>query len=131
MKTLIVEDDLTSRLFLNEVLKRQGETDTASTGFEAINTYRAALEAGQPYDLICLDIMMPELDGQKVLREVRRLEAEAGIGVGEGARVIMTTALGDSKNVMAAFREQCDAYLVKPIDVGKLYGHLRSFGLVA
>jgi two-component system chemotaxis response regulator CheY len=131
MKTLIVEDDLTSRLFLQEVLKKQGPTDTAATGFEAINAFQAALAARAPYDLICLDIMMPELDGQKVLKEIRRLEAEAGIAAGEGVRVIMTTALGDSKNVMAAFREQCDAYLVKPVDMGKLFSHLRTFGLVA
>ena len=130
MRTLIAEDDLTSRKLLKRLLEAHGECDAVEDGQKAVDAYRASLDGGQPYDLVCLDIMMPEKDGQIVLREIRALEARKGIAVGMGAKVIMTTALGDPKNVMLSFREQCDAYLVKPIENAMLLEHLQQLGLV-
>lgn len=130
MRILIVEDDFTSRLLLQGILKQHGEVDTAVNGREAVEAARAALIQGQPYDLICLDIMMPELDGHGALKEIRHLEEEAGVAAQDSVKVIMTSALADSKNVMSAFREQCDAYVNKPINKAKLVDHLRDLGLI-
>jgi two-component system chemotaxis response regulator CheY len=130
MKTLVVEDDFTSRLYLQEILKKYGPTHAAINGKEAVEAVRAALEAGEPYDLICLDIMMPEMDGQTALNEIRRVEEAKGIASIHGAKVIMTTALDDSKNILASFKGQCDVYLTKPVDKAKLLGYLQKFGLV-
>ena len=134
MKTLIVEDDFTSRLLLQELLKSYGPFHIAVNGKEAIDAVRLALEAGEPYDLICMDIMMPELDGKAALRAIRDLEGVTGITYipaprGAGAKVIMTTALNDPQNVVASFNELCDAYIIKPIDKLKLLNIIRSFGL--
>ena len=79
MKSLIVEDDFTSRLLLQEYLKVYGIPHIAVNGREAVEAVRLALEARDHYNLICLDIMMPEMDGQQALREIRALE-EAKIG---------------------------------------------------
>jgi two-component system chemotaxis response regulator CheY len=129
MKTLIVEDEFTSRLLLQQTLLEYGEVHIAANGREAVEAVTAAIRADNPYDLIYLDIMMPEMNGQEALREIRRIEKEAGFQCSPpGARIIMATAMGDGKNVMAAFREQCDAYLVKPIDRAKLLQHLNDFG---
>jgi two-component system, chemotaxis family, chemotaxis protein CheY len=130
MRTLVVEDDFTSRLLLQSILKQYGSVDTVTNGREAVETARDALIEGEPYDLICLDIMMPELDGHGALKEIRRLEDQAGIAGPDSVKVIMTSALADSKNVMSAFKEQCDAYVNKPIDKKKLIGHLHALGLV-
>ena len=81
---------------------------------------------GEPYDLVTLDIMMPKLDGQAALREIRSLEEEHGYVLGRGAKVVMTSALRDAKNIMSAFREACDGYLSKPIDKEKLFALLRK-----
>lgn len=131
MKTLIVEDDFAIRLLLQELLKEYGPTHIAVNGREAVAAFRQALEAGQPYSLICLDIMMPEMDGQTALREIRQLEEDNNIFSSEGAKVIMTTALEHPKDVIAAFSGLCDAYLVKPIDKSKLLEHLRTMRLIA
>lgn len=130
MKTLIVEDDFTSRLVLQGILKQYGPVDTVVNGREAVETARAALTAGQPYDLICLDIMMPEMDGHAALREIRHIEEQAGIPGADSVKIIMTTALADSKNVIGAFREQCDAYVNKPVNKAKLIEHLTALGLI-
>ena len=74
MKTLIVEDDFTNRLLLQELIKGYGLPHVAINGKEALEAVRTALEADEPYDLVCLDIMMPEMDGHTALMEMRALE---------------------------------------------------------
>jgi two-component system chemotaxis response regulator CheY len=128
MKALIAEDDLTSRLLLQSLLASHGRVHAVANGREAVEAFKQAALKRQPFDLICLDIMMPEMDGQTALREIRILEESTGILPGNGVKILMTTALGDAKNVFTAFRELCDGYLVKPIDKGKLLGHLKAFG---
>ncbi len=129
MKTLIVEDDFTSELTLQELLRCYGPCHVAINGKEAVVAVAAALEAQAGYDLICLDIMMPEMSGQEALKEIRTFENQHGLPIGKGARVIMTTVSRDKSSVMQAFREQCDSYLVKPVNKAKLIEALRTLGL--
>ena len=130
MKTLIVEDDFTSRLILQELLNSYGLSHIAVNGKEAVEAVRQALAAKAPYDLICLDIMMPELDGQGALTQIRELEKANGIQDGDGAKIVMTTALDDVKNVGVAYKHLCDAYLTKPINTDRLFAELRKMGLI-
>ena len=103
MKTLIVEDDFVSRLLLQASLAPYGECHIAVNGRVAVEAFRAAREQGQRYDLICMDIMMPEMDGQEALRQIRKLEDDADILSGDAVKVVMTTALDDIGSVMTAF----------------------------
>ncbi|MFP4114905.1 MAG: response regulator [Spirochaetota bacterium] len=130
MKTLIVEDDFVNRLVLQKRLEEYGEVHIAVNGKEAIDAVRRMLEAGSKYDLICLDILLPEMDGQEVLREIRKAEADVGFQVGRGSKIVMTTALKDSENVMTAFRHEADGYLVKPIETDQLQKQLAEIGLM-
>jgi two-component system, chemotaxis family, chemotaxis protein CheY len=130
MKTLIVEDDFTSRLLMQELLKSYGLPHVAINGQEAVDAVRAALEAGQPYDLICLDIMMPGMDGLQALKEIRALEDAKGIFSTEGAKILMTTALTDIQNKIDAFSGLCDGYLTKPIHKARLLDELRKHNLI-
>jgi len=130
MKILIVEDDFVSRLLLKEILNIYGATETVVNGVEAVEAVRIALEANQPYDLICLDIMMPQMDGQEALKRIRSLEKDRGILSSNGTKVIIVTALDDPKNVFAAFYGLCDAYLVKPIDRADMIRNLRKLRLI-
>ena len=130
MISLVVEDDFTSRVVMQRLLLPYGECHVAVDGKEAITAYQTMLEAGSKYDLICLDIMMPEMDGQEVLTEIRKMEETKGILHPEAAKIIMTTALADPKNVMQAFKGQCEAYLVKPFRKDKLMEILHDLGLI-
>jgi len=130
MKALIVEDDFLSRMLLQGLLKAYVVPDVAVNGKEAVEAVRISLENGEPYNLICMDIMMPEMDGQEALKQIRNLEKQAGIQPTDGVKVIMITALDDKKNIMTAFREQCDTYLVKPLDKLKLVATLESLNLI-
>ena len=130
MKTLIAEDDFTSSLVLQGMLKHYGPAHTAINGQEAVEAVRVALDANEPYDLVCLDIMMPEMDGQEALQQIRALEEAKGMSPVKGARVIMTTALDDAKNILTSFKGLCDVYLTKPVDKAKLLGELRKMKLI-
>ncbi len=129
MKTLIVDDECTTRLSLQGILKAYGPVEIASTGQEAIEIFRKSLESSARFDLICLDIMMPEVSGITVLNEVRNLEASLGIPQQAGTKVVMITALSDPVTVLAAIKGQCDHYLVKPIDKAMLLKELHKMEL--
>lgn len=130
MKTLIVEDDFASRKLMEKYLSPFGETDVVVDGQEAIDAFNMALDEDARYDLICLDIMLPKMDGQKVLKEIRSIEEERGIFGNNGTKIIMTTALGDAKNVLNAFRSQCEGYLQKPISREHLMRQLKDLELI-
>lgn len=120
-----------NRLLLQELLKPYGEVHIAVNGKEAVEAVRVAMQANRPYDLVCLDIMMPEMDGQTALHAIRRMEESKGITSTYGAKIVMTTAVDDQQNIISAFRSLCDGYLVKPIDRTKLLDQLKTLGLLA
>jgi len=126
MKFLLVDDDATARELLRMILSPYGHCALAFDGQEAVDAVRLALEDGRPYDLICLDIMMPKVDGHKALDRIRRLEAEHGVCGSDGAKVIMTTALHDAKHCLRAFREGCESYFTKPLQQSELLDCVRD-----
>jgi two-component system, chemotaxis family, chemotaxis protein CheY len=130
MRTLIVEDDFTSRLVLQAFLSRFGECHVAVNGKEAVEAFRVSKKTGSGYDLICMDIMMPEMDGQTALWEIRAMEEASGTFSTQGVKIIMVTALDDVKNVVSSFRSLCDGYMFKPVDTGQLLTHLISLKLI-
>ena len=129
MKYLIVDDDRLCRVLLENMLSPFGHGDVASSGAEAIGAFLLALDDGDPYDLICLDIMMPGSDGHRTLEAIRAVERQRGIHGSDGVKVIMTTALSDSKHCIRAFHEGCESYVTKPLDERVLLGAMRELGL--
>ena len=128
MKSLVVEDDTTSRLVMKEYLSEFGPCDAVAHGQDALNAFAKAHDDGAPYELVCLDIMMPDMNGHDVLVRLRKYESDLNIGGLKGAKVLMTTALGDAKNVVRAFKEQCEGYLVKPVTPENLAEKLKELG---
>ncbi len=131
MNILVVEDDFISRRLLCRYLEKTGECDVAINGNEAVTAVHEAIDNGEPYDLICLDIMMPGMGGQEALTAIRKLESEHGMHVGQGSRVIMTTALEDHATIRRAFNATADGYVVKPIEKVKLFKLLEELGLLS
>jgi two-component system chemotaxis response regulator CheY len=131
LHTLIVEDEFTSRRFLNAVLARLGPCDIAWNGREAVEGFAAAVKIGNPYDLVCLDIIMPVMDGHAVLREIREMERAAGLDRLHRVKIVMTTAYQDQVDVAGSLPSECDGYLFKPIETATLMSKLSELGLLA
>ena len=130
MRILIAEDDFASRKFMLRFLQKYGECDITVDGLEAVDAFLIALESGEGYDLVCLDIMMPALDGYQALKAIRDIEKEKQIPEEKRTKIIMTTALNEGRNVSKAFELGCVAYAGKPIDQEKFENVLRKINLI-
>lgn len=130
MNVLILEDNFIYRVALQKLLFLYGECHVAARCREAAEAFEMALNAGQSYDLVCLDILMPEFDGRAALRAMRAAEYKQGIFSGHGAKIVMVTGLNDMKHVMAAYSDLCDGYLVKPINQESLVKMLHDLKLL-
>ncbi|MBU4438375.1 MAG: response regulator [Acetobacterium sp.] len=130
MKILIVEDDMVSRRFLGKFLAQYGECDIVVDGMEALDAYLIAIKEEEPYDLICLDIMMPKVDGVKVLKAIRDFEIQRGILPENKVKIIIITALADTEFVNTAFDLGCEAYAAKPVDTEKLVEVMNKLGVI-
>jgi two-component system chemotaxis response regulator CheY len=129
LKILIAEDDFVCSTLMKELLRKYGTCHVASDGQEGVTAFDEALKAGEPFDLVCLDIMMPVMDGQEALREIRKIEQENGVEGSDCAKIIMTTALDDAKNIMDALvLGSAEGYLNKPITPEQLAEELNKFG---
>ena len=130
MKILIVEDDFASRKFMMDYMNKHGECDGTVDGKEAVEAFMMAIDDDEPYDLICLDIMMPEMDGYQVLKTIREIEKEEGITGAKQVKIIMMTALSEEKNVKKAFEMGCSVYCNKPVDTNRLEDAMKKLKLL-
>ncbi len=130
LNILIVEDDFASFKILEEYLREYGDCSVAVNGSEAVKAFKKAAEEGTPYDLICLDILLPVMNGHLALEEISQIEQQCGISNPDRVKVIMTTAIDDTEDIIKAFKEGCKAYIVKPITNEKLFAEMQKLGLI-
>jgi len=118
-RVLVAEDHPINQLFIREVLKNAGiAVVTVANGREAVT---AVEQAETPFDIILMDLQMPEMDGYEATRQVRELSAKAELPI-----IAMTA------HVMADERERCldagmNGHLGKPINVMELYATLLRY----
>ncbi len=131
LKILVVEDDFMVRQVVRDILEEFGSVDIAVNGEEAIQAFRVAWRKQEPYDLLCMDIMMPVMDGNEALVKIRDVEKSLGIIGSAEVKVIMLTALDDAKTVVKAYSKGgATSYIVKPIEKERLVNEMRDIGLI-
>jgi two-component system response regulator RegX3 len=107
-RVLIVEDEASIRRGLSDVLRFRGcEVEVAADGAHGLK-----LALAEPWDLIVLDIMLPELDGFRVCERLR--------AAGREMPVLMLTAKGDEDDVVRGFEAGANDYVIKPFGVREL-----------
>ncbi len=128
MKILIVDDSFVSRKLLKVILSPLGDCDYANDGNEALEAVKLAYRDKIPYDLICLDVMMPQMDGHETLKEVRKYEEGIDIDIAHGVKTIMVTSMEDESSIFQAFRSGCEMYILKPIEAQKILDAVKELG---
>lgn len=130
MKSLVVDDDFTCGYIYQTQLSKFGQCDTLTNGIEAIEAYRTSLNRGNPYDLLVIDIMMPDMNGYEVLKNIRLLEEERQIYFPFCVKIILTTGLDDFENrqIEQKLDEVSEVYLVKSNDSNALLEKLNILG---
>jgi two-component system chemotaxis response regulator CheY len=130
-KCLVVDDDLLGRELIAQYLQNVPVVDTAVDGQDAVGKFRTAMEAGDPYELILLDIVMPDMDGIAAGKEIRKLERNLALTVDKQVKIIMLTALNTPHNVMQSMMSvQSSAYLIKPVEPEKVRKTIGKLGLM-
>lgn len=114
IKTLIVDDDKMCGYVAQSIMKKFGPVDVASSGLEAISKFERAF-VSTPYATIILDIMMPEMDGQQVMKKIREIEFKHGVIKSNRVKIIMLSAIDDKRTILSSFQGGCEAYLTKPL----------------
>jgi two-component system chemotaxis response regulator CheY len=130
LNILIVEDDFSSRNLLSKILADYGNCDVTADGIEAVKAFKRAMKSDEKYDLVCLDIILPDKDGIEVLREIRKYEHERGIFGSRGTKIVMTTAVAELEKIKEAFRLQCESYIIKPLIAEKITSELKKLYLI-
>lgn len=115
-KILIVEDDLSSRLYLNKILERAGaDLLNAGDGVEAISV----TEKNPDIDIILMDIQLPLMDGYTAAKKIREM--------GKDIKIVAQTAYGMSDDMEAIIELGFDDYILKPIYAEQLIDKLASY----
>ena len=131
MKCLIVEDNEFMREGLRLFLAGHAEIEMAANGREGVELFSRALSGGAAFDLVLLDVVMPEMDGQQALRIMRQAEKESGVSREQKAVIIMTTALNSAEQMEQALWDgDCTDYLVKPVVRADLLAMLHRYQLL-
>ena len=130
MRFLVVDDDFETRHLMQKLLRPFGDVDVATDGEEGVEAFSRALKAGEPYALVTMDILMPNIDGQQALREIRQIEKEHDIARENQVRVIMVSGLDNSEELHDAFfLGEATSYIVKPINHTVLLQEIAKLGL--
>ena len=129
MRVLVAEDDIASGKFLSKLLTKYGEVVLATDGIEAVDEFVKSVQDGKEFDLVCLDIMMPKLDGYKTLESIRDAERKLGIPRISRCRVVMISALDEEFDANYASNDY-DDYICKPIDIIKFESIIKKLGLI-
>ncbi len=125
MRILVVEDEPDLASAVAAGLRREGyAVDVADDGSTALERL-----AETPYDVVCLDLNLPDLDGLEVCRRVvRGLDRSLLTDVESPPRILMLTARGTVEDRIAGLDEGADDYLVKPFSLGELAARVRALG---
>ena len=128
MKILVVDDEIASRVKAETILSEFGECDAVAGGKESIDAFLGAHENGDPYDLITMDIDMPDMNGIEALKRIRDWEASRDHFPKE-VKVIMMTADDQPNTIFTSFRELCGSYIVKPFNKKQIRQGLKKAGI--
>lgn len=130
MKCLVIDDDFDSRRLLQKILHPFAYVDVATDGEEGVLAFHQALKENEPYQLITLDLVMPNSDGQQALREIREIEKEMGIAKKDGVKIIVVSGLDDNQEIHDAFfLGNATSYMMKPVRRQILLEEVENLGL--
>lgn len=128
MKILVAEDDMASGKFMMKLLAKYGEVVLARDGIAAVDEFVNAVNTNERFDLICMDVMMPKIDGYKALASIRDAERKLGFARDKRVKVVMVSALDEGFDANYA-SDDYEEYMCKPIDIIKFDEMIKELGL--
>jgi len=129
MKVLIVDDEAVSRAKLKLIMETFGDCETVESGTDAIASFRKSCQEKNPFDLVMLDIDLPDKDGTRVLSEIRAVEKALNGSYGKKVKILMATSMKDKNSIITCIQSGCNDYIVKPFDLNIIRTKLEKLGI--
>ncbi len=129
MKILVVDDEPVSRQYLMKILSEFAECESVPNGMQALTAYKKGWEDWAPFDLMTLDVAMPDMDGKKVLQAVRSLENEKKVPKDKKIKILVTSAHADKETIISCAQMGCDDYISKPFDRETILKKINRLGI--
>ena len=131
MRALIVDDDFYSRSFLEYILHPYARCEAAVNGEDAIMVFKQAIEQGDPYTVVFMDLLMPVIDGPRALNEIREIEKDYGVTGNACCKIIITSVLEDGEETHnAMYLGGATSFLQKPVDERSILTELTRLGCI-
>lgn len=124
MRILVVDDESVSRRKMELIMRSFGQCETAESGSIAIESFVKAWENWSPYDLISLDLLMPEMNGDEVIQKIRDMEKEKSVPDDKRVRIMVVTSKSDKESIITCIQAGCNEYIIKPFDRHTVEGKL-------
>jgi CheY-like chemotaxis protein len=126
MRILIADDDQRNRKLIEGILAKKFEHLAVASGEEAFQAFKNAWDEWRPFTHILLDIMMPGGTGDEILRLIRGEEGKKRVLKYHQAKIYMVTANSEAEIVKRCISDQCDGYILKPINGSLLLRRLEG-----
>lgn len=126
MHILVVDDEMVSRIKMETLMQTFGKCSAAENGQQAIECYQSALNEGAAYEVVMLDIDMPDMQGTEVLKKIREMEHQGP----HRAAVLMVTAQSGQEQVVSCIQGGCDDYIAKPFNISIIRNKLLKLGVL-
>jgi two-component system, chemotaxis family, chemotaxis protein CheY len=127
---LTVDDEIVSRTKMQTLLTPFGDCQVAESGHAAIDCFQSTIAQKESFDLVTLDINMPDMDGEKVLKAIREIENQNNIPTQNRTKILMVTCEANKERVLLCHAAGCDDYIIKPFNIHTLQLKMEQFGFV-
>lgn len=130
LRFLVVDDCDLVREITKAILESIVDVETANCGRESVNRFKETVNTKDAFDVILMDIEMPNLDGIDALKEIRQIEKELGMFPPNETKIIMVSALMNHMAIIESLKYgKANSYIVKPIEINELISELHKLGI--
>ncbi len=130
MRSLIADDSPGFRSLLQLILAPFGHCGLAEDGEECVRLFEDAHKRNEPYDLVCLDLNMPKLNGIDTLKVIRNTERSWNIPDERKVNILMITSSTAREHIIEAHALNCQGYILKPFKKSKVVEKLGQLNLL-
>lgn len=129
LRIMIVDDDPDVLKLFTNAMSGIGECTPVQDGRQAVKLFQSAGGPGEVFDIVCLDVDMPGMNGQEVLSQIRAIEKRSGTPDRDQCKVLMISALDAPEEKFKAIALGCNSYVTKPVNKHQLLEAIESLGI--
>ena len=129
MNILVIEDDSTTHELIKTILSAYNDVVIEETGMAGIERFTDAMINFTYFDVVMVDLGLPDIDGTYTLKLLKRFEKVKAINSSNQAKIIAMTATADENKVKECLMSGCSGFIIKPVTKENLNKALSPYGV--